>query len=169
MANFENAIIKVLANEGGYVNNPHDPGGETKYGITKKYLEEVGRPCDNMQEYTKEQAELEYRILWDKYNFQQINDNAIATSVFSAAVNIGKSEAVKIIQRACNKVNAKPVLIVDGIFGAKTSYAINSYEDKRRLLLVFRKMRADFYHELVNRDPEKYRRFLNGWLRVAYT
>ena len=36
MAHFERAIDKTLAWEGGYVNDPKDPGGETKYGISKR-------------------------------------------------------------------------------------------------------------------------------------
>ena len=56
MSHFDEAIKVVLAHEGGYVNHPKDPGGETNHGITKRDY-----PHLNIKELTKEEAAA-YRI-----------------------------------------------------------------------------------------------------------
>ena len=56
---FEEIIDKVIEHEGGYVNDPDDPGGETKYGIAKK-----SNPDVDIKNLTIEQAK---EIYWDKY------------------------------------------------------------------------------------------------------
>jgi lysozyme family protein len=169
MADFELAVARVFKNEGGYVNDPHDSGGETNFGITRRYLQSVGRPCDDMKSYTQDQAKEEYRRWWDTYQYDLIEDNTLATSVFTAAVNIGQTQAIKLLQRCCNAMLIKPLLQVDGVFGLQTEGAVNTCADINRLLYLFRNSRADFYRSLVDKNPKQYKRFLAGWLKVAYT
>jgi len=60
MENAEKAIEFVLSKEGGYVNDPKDPGGETNFGISKKQFPDV-----DIKTLTKEQAvEIYKRVYW---------------------------------------------------------------------------------------------------------
>lgn len=168
MANFQAAVKVVLENEGGYVNDPNDPGGETNFGITAKYLNHMGRPCKNMRDYTVDEAISEYRLLWNSMYYALIHDDALATSVFSAAINMGDKQAVKLLQRAYNSLtgdNAK--LKDDGILGIQTLRSINQCEEKTGLLDAFKNTRSNFYRSLVEKNPTRFSRFLKGWLKVA--
>src|ERR1700722_5114601 len=107
MANFNQAVSQVFKNEGRYTD---EDGNPTNFGITQEYLKNVGRSCEDMKNYTQEQAKEEYRHFWTQYHYCLIDYDALATSVFTAAVNLGQSQAVKLLQRACNIINARPTL-----------------------------------------------------------
>ena len=64
---FNNFINRVLKHEGGYVNNPKDPGGETHWGITKQTAREYGYKGE-MCQLTREQAIGIYKkAFWERY------------------------------------------------------------------------------------------------------
>lgn len=93
-SNKDSCIAAVLAAEGGYVNDPRDPGGETIFGITRRDHPDLwakGRP-------TVEQAKERYdRDYWQPA-FCDVWPAPIDGFVFSAAVNIGPVPAVRIAQ-----------------------------------------------------------------------
>jgi lysozyme family protein len=75
--------------EGGYVNDPQDPGGETKYGISKRAY-----PKEDIKNLTIDRAyELYKRDYWDKCGCDNY-DFPLACSVFDAAVNCGVKRAL---------------------------------------------------------------------------
>ena len=88
--NFKTAMAFVRKWEGGYVNDPDDPGGETKYGISKRAY-----PNEDIKNLTRERAEYLYkRDYWDIPGFDLDNfpqDKAIV--LFNVAVNMGVSKA----------------------------------------------------------------------------
>ena len=91
MTDFEKAIAFVLKWEGGYVDNPADPGGETKFGISKRAY-----PSFDIKNLTEEQAKAIYRRdYWEK-----MGCNALAWPmnlvVFDTSVNMGCSKAAEI-------------------------------------------------------------------------
>lgn len=163
MANFQTAIEFVLNHEGGYVNDPADPGGETKYGITKRSY-----PRLDIKNLTVQQAkEIYYRDFWIKNKFDMIVSDSVAQKCFDTAVNIGSVKAVTLIQRACNLIDTDPTkrLKVDGIIGPKTLNFVNTI-DESTFLFVFRDLQAEYYKALVRRKPKK-KKFLQGWLNRA--
>lgn len=93
---FDFALNLVLKHEGGYVNDPADPGGETIYGISKRHHPEAwanGRP-------TKAQASLIYRRdYWDRLHCDEL-PAPVAVLLFDTAVNCGNKRAVQFLQRA---------------------------------------------------------------------
>lgn len=156
---FEHAIIKVLADEGGYVNNSADPGGETKYGVSKRSYPNV-----DIKNLTVEQAkDIYYRDFWLTGPYDQIACGPLAEKVFNTAVNAGNSRAFKLLQQAVNKCGGN--VIVDGAVGPKTLAAVNSL-DGQAVLSAYRVAQADFYKGLVAADPSK-GVFLKGWLNRA--
>ena len=97
---FEKAFQYVIQNEGDYVFDKNDPGGETKFGISKRSY-----PALNIRDLTVEDAKkIYYRDFWQKGRFEEIWDDLVATQVFDLSVNLGIRTAVIILQRALRSV-----------------------------------------------------------------
>lgn len=159
---FRQAVEVVLKHEGGYVHNPNDPGGETKYGISKRSYPDL-----IISELTKEQAiEIYYRDWWLKYRYDDIVDLAVAMKVFDLSVNMGPAQAHRILQRAVNFVSDAN-LKVDGILGPKT-FAATNVADAAKLLQAIRYKAAEYYYSLA-KGRSASRAFLFGWLNRAYS
>jgi len=122
---FEEAINFVLEMEGDYTNDPNDPGGETKYGISKKSY-----PSLDIKNLTRQDAIEIYRR--DFWNSCRCDDLARpwAILVFDSAVNQGVRVATRIMQIALG-------VSVDGIIGPKTIQASHaSQQDARKVRLA---------------------------------
>src|ERR1700739_2946173 len=92
---FLKAAARVLANEGGYVNNPADPGGETNFGISKRSYPDL-----DIKNLTRDQAiAIYFRDWWTKYGFDRLTPE-IGAKVFDLAVNEDDQHAVRSLQRA---------------------------------------------------------------------
>lgn len=90
---FDTLFEKLMGHEGGYVNDPRDPGGETKFGISKRAYPDV-----DIKGLTLDAAKAIYkRDYWDK--LPAVPDRLRAV-MFDCAVNTGLSRAVRLLQRA---------------------------------------------------------------------
>ena len=153
LVKFDDIIEKVLEHEGGYVDDPTDAGGETKYGISKRAY-----PDEDIKELTVERAkELYKRDYWDRYRTDNLPDRLRHIYV-DMCINMGGGRAIKILQEACNSKNANKI-DVDGGIGPATIKAASSVEPFR-----LRAYRVMFYAELVMKKPEQ-ERFWVGWFR----
>lgn len=115
MNNFDQAFDDLLGNEGGYTNNPKDPGGETNWGITAAVAHENGYTGE-MRCMPKDFAKLVYA----KHYWRPAFDNlpyAVAFQLFDGAVNSGPGQSTRWLQRAVGVVD-------DGVFGPKTAAAV---------------------------------------------
>ena len=154
MKNFNEIIEKVLEHEGGYVNDPKDLGGETKYGITKRFYPDV-----DIKNLTVEQAkEIYKKDYWDRNRVESLPQN-LWHIYFDMCVNMGKRTAVKVLQRAA--VNKGKDIEVDGGLGPMTIGALKGVELDR-----VRAYRVKFYVDLITDKPEQEKFFL-GWFRRA--
>ena len=152
MAEFKLAIPITLENEGGYVNDPDDPGGETKYGISKRSY-----PALDIKNLTVEQATAIY--LRDFWKYDGIIDQEVATKVFDSYVNL-KHLAMIYIQTIVFHA-LKP----DGIYGVETEDAINR-ADPHAFLTALRARLSTHYEQRVMLHPEE-QKDLEGLLRRA--
>jgi lysozyme family protein len=110
---FETVVHMVLEHEGGYVNHPSDPGGETKYGISKRAYPDV-----DIAELTEEDAASIYkRDYWDRIKGDDL-PAGVACVVMDYAVNSGISRASKALQSVCGISNG------DGIIGPASLNAV---------------------------------------------
>lgn len=158
--NFEQIITTVLKNEGGYVNDPTDMGGETKFGISKRSYPDV-----DIKNLTVDQAKSIYkRDFWNKQQYDNIDNIIIATKIFDLSINIGPSKANMLMQRALRSVGKK--VNEDGILGIATLNAINR-SSSTELLAALRSEAAGYYRSIVASKKEQ-SKFLNGWLHRAY-
>lgn len=105
---FERAVELILKHEGGYVNDPDDPGGETNFGISKRAY-----PNENIKELTRDRAKLLYRRdYWDRVRGDEL-PWPIAVIAFDMAVNAGVGTSIKLLQEALG-------VSVDGVIGPQT-------------------------------------------------
>ena len=156
LTKFDDIIDIVIKHEGGYVNDPKDLGGETKYGITKRFYPDV-----DIKNLTEEEAkQIYYDDYWVANKVPSMPDN-LKHIFFDMCINQGRGTAVKVLQRAVNSKGGD--LEVDGGLGPKTIEAINKYKpcDNRT-----RCYRLKHYYDLVNKKPEQ-EKFLFGWFRRA--
>lgn len=151
---FQQIFDRLIGHEGGYVNDPRDPGGETNWGVTKRTAQANGY-TGNMKTMTRQQAyEIYYRAFWLRYNCEQMPD-AVAYQFFDAAVNHGFGNASRMLQRAVGVLD-------DGIIGKYSLEAINRNPISDTLMMLNGE-RLNFYIRLKNFD-----RYGKGWVnRVA--
>ena len=151
MSNFDNAFDLLIGNEGGYVNNPKDPGGETNWGITKTVAVANGHTGD-MRTMPKETAKQIYKkMYWDKLQCDQL-PFVVAFQLFDAGVNHGNAQAAKFLQRALSVAD-------DGVIGTKTIAAVSKLEDLQ-IVMLFNAERIEFYTTL-----KTFSTFGKGWAR----
>lgn len=152
MADFNQAVQKTLVHEGGFVDNPNDPGGATKYGITQADM-----PGVDIRSITPEQATEYYSEHYWKPLYSQITDQLLAEKLFDMGVLFGVGTAVKLLQIALvNKVS----LVTDGFFGPGTLSAVNQ---QANLLPAYRTVLINHCMSVVNNKPET-SVFVRGWV-----
>jgi lysozyme family protein len=158
---FLKAFDYVMYHEGGYVKDPKDTGGETKFGISK-----CSYPHLDIKNLTRDQAcKIYFCDFWVKAKCENIDDENIATKFFDLAVHVGISQAVKLIQRALRA--AGQTVVDDGIIGPVTLKAINKADPTD--LLAALKSEAAGYYRLIASANQSQQRFIEGWLNRAYS
>lgn len=102
--NFEQCLALVLRSEGGFVNNPKDPGGMTNLGVTKATYESyVGRSvdADEMKGLTPDTvAPLYKKMYWDKVRGDDM-PAGVDYALFDLAVNSGPTTGYKVHSEHC--------------------------------------------------------------------
>jgi len=153
---FKDAVKIVLKHEGGYVDDPVDPGGETNMGISKKAY-----PFLDIKNLTIKQAsDIYFKDYWLKAKVSKV-PGELSMIYFDMVVKMGRSRAVKILQEAITAKGVKTT--VDGGIGPQTiSNALKSGLEPERL----RSYRVKYYADLVNRKP-KLGKYWYGWYRRA--
>jgi lysozyme family protein len=172
MADFEVAIEKVLDIEtggdrvnGGYTNDPDDPGGETKWGISKR-----AHPDVHIASLSERGAKRLYKEhYWNKLLLDQVPDQDIAEELLDTAVNIRGSwvTAGEWLQEALNML-AGAELKVDGFVGQRTLKALTDYLKRNYgkvvLLTALNGIQFEFYRGLWRRNPKWAEKYINGWI-----
>jgi lysozyme family protein len=149
-ANFQRAIPILLEEEGGLVDDPHDPGGLTKYGISQRSYPHV-----DIRALTPEAAAAIYaRDFWPACGADQLAW-PLCLFVFDHHVNAGSVAAIKCLQRAAHVGD-------DGKLGPQTLAAVQ-HANLRSLCRQFNVERCKYYMTLSG-----FARYGLGWIgRVA--
>lgn len=156
MADFSKAIDFVLDNEGGYSNNPADPGGETNFGISKRAY-----PYLDIKNLTREEAITIYQR--DYWKFYGLTSQRIATKIFDEYVN-SELHAIRVAQLALGYLQAGPV-IADGKYGPHTEGSLNAV-DESKFMDEYKARLAKMYCDDGIANPGEMGDLL-GWLRRA--
>lgn len=171
MADFTLAIKETLKAEGGYVNDPVDPGGETYKGIARNrnskwdgwvnidlMKNKSGFPnsLESDQDLQEKVLSLYEANYWDKVRGDDIDDQDIADSIFDFAVNAGPRTSAKLAQLAVGAT-------ADGVIGPQTLAKINA-DDKRAFLATFAVAKIGRYVSICENRHES-RKYFFGWVR----
>lgn len=149
--NFKECLDLVLKSEGGWVNNPKDPGGETNLGVTKAVWEEwVGHPVESLKNLTKDQVAPLYEQRYWRPCYGEVLPRGLDFVVFSMGVNAGPGRSVKLLQSAIG-------CLPDGVIGSRTRGVILG-SNIATLIAKFSEARREYYRTL-NKPM-----FINGWL-----
>jgi lysozyme family protein len=144
---FDAAFERLIGHEGGYVDDPRDPGGRTKYGISQRSY-----PGEDIAGLTLDRARAIYkRDFWGPAGCDAAPD-AVRFDLFDMAVNSGVRAAVKTLQGAAGETE-------DGILGPRTLQAVQSMPPAR-LLARFNGARLEFMASL-----HTWPAFGRGWAR----
>ena len=160
-SDFLAVIGRTLSFEGGYVDDPDDPGGATNFGISQRSYPDL-----DIKHLTRDQAiAIYYRDRWPKYS--QIRSE-VRGKLFDLGVNAGDREAAIILQRACRSITANLFPHEDGVIGPQTLNTVNSYSNPEALVCAIRSEAAGHYRVLVAEKSSR-AKYVDGWLRRAYS
>jgi len=151
---YRRALDFVLAHEGGYVNDPDDPGGETNLGISKR-----AHPDEDIPNLTRERAALIYRRHYWRAAGCHGLPWPLNLALFDAAVQHGPVRGVQLLQLVLG-------VKVDGINGPRTRAAALRANGPGFLAELLAE-RAHFYATLVTADSRR-AKYLRGWLRRLF-
>jgi lysozyme family protein len=164
MASFDVFLPIVLRFEGGYANNPTDPGGETNKGITMRTFQQcshellgIDPTSENLRALTDAQVGVIYETLyWNKIQGDFFAAQDLANIVCDFFVNAG-SHATKLLQRVLNNMGAN--VVEDGTIGPASLQALAGF-DEVQVYRQYKQGRIGYYQAL----GQKYPQFLQGWL-----
>jgi lysozyme family protein len=185
MANFIEAYNITMKNEGGYVNDTADVGGETYKGISRKYnpfwsgwvivdeyKSKPGFPSTayNDANLNSEVREFYKASYWDVNLLDEFPSQKISNEMFDTAVNMGVGRAGKFLQKALNLLNKNgavyPDIAEDGSVGTNTLKALNSYlayKDESFIYKIMNILQGMHYIEYMTQSPTQ-EKFAFGWM-----
>lgn len=153
--NWQYCLETILHHEGGYVNHPEDPGGETNLGVTKRVYEEFGGTKD-MKDLTVEDVEPIYKKnYWDRVKADQL-PSGLDLCVFDFGVNAGTGRSAKFLQGMIGATQ-------DGAIGPATLAKVNEFvsmEGVEGAIAEFQHRRQGYYEGL-----KTFSTFGRGWTR----
>jgi lysozyme family protein len=151
-SNFQECLDLVLKSEGGWVNHPSDPGGETNLGVTKRvWVEYVGHPVESLKKLTKEDVAPLYELKYWRPCYCEVLPRGLDFVVFSMGVNAGPGRSVKLLQSAIG-------CVPDGVIGPRTRELISS-SNGADIIKKFSTARREYYQSL-----KTFPIFGKGWL-----
>lgn len=178
-------IRRTLPLEGGFVDDPADPGSITNHGISLRWALQQAKvepetvrflDIDHDGDVDRrdiagltpdDAADILYQCWWRRGWYANLVPDTIAWKAFDIAVNTGPKRAAIILQTALNKCDH--AIPVDQIVGPKTVLAVaaeNAHDGGQLLLTLMRGLQAAFYQSLIAKEP-KLVRFRSGWLKRA--
>jgi len=151
---------EIVAREGGYVNDPSDPGGATKYGVTLGTLRGLGLDLNrdgvvsarDVQLLTPDQATEIFVSQYFKAPKLDQLPAALQASVFDMQVNAG-AHAIRILQELLGRMGH--AVAVDGVLGPQTIAAAQAAAagDPQLFADAYGIARRNYYYDLADRRP----------------
>lgn len=154
-SNYQKCLETILHHEGGYVNHPKDPGGETNLGVTKRVYEEWGGTKDMKDLTVEDVAPIYKKNYWDRVKGDDL-PGGLDLCVFDFGVNAGTGRAAKYLQ---NLVGAT----ADGAIGPGTLRAVALYVESEGVEATidrYQAARQKYYEQLSTFET-----FGRGWTR----
>ena len=153
--NYDKCLETILHHEGGYVNHPKDPGGETNLGVTKRVYQEHGGTKDMKDLLVEDVAPIYKKGYWDKIKGDDL-PGGLDLCVFDFGVNAGPGRAAKFLQSMIGTT-------VDGGIGPNTLAKVEEYvreNGEHETVKKYQEMRQKYYEQLST-----FATFGKGWTR----
>jgi len=193
MSNFKEAFDITMDHEGKYSNDKTDIGGETYYGISRRYhpkwkgwdiIDNVKanfpeKDYDKILSNDIELNELVYSFYienyWDRFLGDEIPDQDIANELFDSSVNMGVQRSIGFLQKSLNVLNRNQKdyndIVEDGVIGSSTLNTLNKFlkiDNSLLLLKVMNIFQGMHYIDFMTKIP-KQEKFARGWFkRVSF-
>ena len=154
-SNYDKCLETILHHEGGYVNHPKDPGGETNLGVTKRVYQEHGGTKDMKDLLVEDVAPIYKKGYWDKMKGDDL-PGGLDLCVFDFGVNAGPGRAAKFLQQMIGTT-------VDGGIGPNTLAKVEEYvreNGEHETVKKYQEMRQKYYEQLST-----FATFGRGWTR----
>ena len=154
-SNYDKCLKTILHHEGGYVNHPKDPGGETNLGVTKRVYQEHGGTKDMKDLLVEDVAPIYKKGYWDKIKGDDL-PGGLDLCVFDFGVNAGPGRAAKFLQSMIGTT-------VDGGIGPNTLAKVEEYvreNGEHETVKKYQEMRQKYYEQLST-----FATFGRGWTR----
>lgn len=167
----ESSIVRYIVEHeegGGWSRDPHDRGGETRFGITATLAESEGVRLEDLNEHSAEQLLLD--VFWYRPRIGDLpGPEALRAAVFDQAVNSGPHVAIDLLQRALDEAGAH--VTDDGVIGSATIAAVRAHQVG--LPAIYGHARIRRYVSIAKAHPDQ-RRYVvtedgnkGGWIRRA--
>ena len=153
--NYQACLDMILHHEGGYVNHPKDPGGETNLGVTKRVYEEWGGTKDMKDLEVEDVAPIYRKNYWDRIKADDL-PSGLDLCVFDFGVNAGTGRAAKYLQSMIGTV-------ADGGIGPNTLKKLDEYLEENSVedtIKNYQSERQSYYESLSTFET-----FGRGWTR----
>lgn len=158
--NYEHCLGMILHHEGGYVNHPKDPGGETNMGVTRRVYENW---CLEQDLFRKDMKDLEFsdvapiykKNYWDRCKCDSL-PNGVDLCVFDMGVNAGTGRGARFLQKCVGSIS-------DGAVGPNTLRQVDEWiamRGEEDLITDYSERRRDYYKRL-----KTFSTFGRGWIR----
>ena len=153
--NYQKCLDMILHHEGGYVNHPKDPGGETNLGVTKRVYEDWGGTKDMKDLEVEDVAPIYRKNYWDRIKADDL-PSGLDLCVFDFGVNAGTGRAAKYLQTMIGTV-------ADGGIGPNTLRALANYVESEGVESTIKNYQAErqSYYESLS----TFETFGRGWTR----
>lgn len=183
MADFNKAFQITLAHEGGYSNDPNDPGGETIFGVARKknpsweawsLLDNFKKDKLNFPKNALVDSSIQSHVkalykknYWDIHLLDKINSQEIANELFDTGINQGTGKAASFLLLALDLLNqgAKDYADVsaDGVVNDPDIAVTNAHKRPQNILKTLNGLQFMHYYTITKANP-KFEEYFNGWL-----
>ena len=153
--NYVTCLEMILHHEGGYVNHPKDPGGETNLGVTKRVYEDFGGTKDMKDLVREDVGPIYKKNYWDRMKCDDV-PAGLDLCLFDFGVNAGTGRSAKYLQRMIGTV-------ADGGIGPNTLKALGNYIEEvgtEGAIKNFQSKPQEYYESLSTFET-----FGRGWTR----
>ena len=181
MAQFDKAFQITLGHEGGYSNDPNDPGGETIYGVARKknpnwegwaLLDNFKKDSNNFPKNALADSSVMSHVkalykknYWDVHHLDAMNSQEIANEMFDTGINLGPGKASLFLVSALNLLNRGAKDYADIQEGNITTAValVNNHKRPQNVLKALNGFQFMHYYNITKNNPT-FELYFNGWL-----
>lgn len=164
-------LTGIHKSEGGYVDDPNDPGGKTKYGIAEKrewpaFAKMFGLDVNNpslIKDITKQQVDEYYiKTRFEQNGLDKIKSTKVINAIFDQSI-LTPGIVKKNIKRALNALDSNNKFPVNNSEFTTAEIAAINASNANQLVEKFVVYQNEYYDGLVKKNPTKFGKYIKGW------